>query len=190
LKDGRAEARPYNRRRQIRLWDLALAGSFVLIVAVTAAAQESPARPDMSPAEIQKIFDGYLVIEAQAALGLSDQQFAQFVPRLRTLQEVRRRHQQERFRLLNDLQRMTRPAAPRGPLSGDEALLKERLSTLQEMDSRFAADLRRAYTTLDEVLDVRQQARFRVFEEQIERKKLELLLRARQNPNRPPAKRH
>jgi len=33
---------------------------------------------------------------------------------------------------------------------------------------------------------VRQQARFRVFEEQIERKKLDLLLRARQqNQNRP-----
>jgi hypothetical protein len=143
----------------------------------------------MSPAEIQKIFDGYLVIEAQAALGLTDQQFAQFVPRLRALQEVRRRHQQERFRLLNELQRFTRPAVPRGPLGGDEGVLKERLSTLQEMDSRFAADMRKAYNTLDEVLDVRQQARFRVFEEQIERKKLELLLRARQNPNRPLGKR-
>ena len=49
--------------------------------------------------------------------------------------------------------------------------------------------MRKAYNTLDEVLDVRQQARFRVFEEQIERKKLELLLRARQNPNRPNPKR-
>jgi hypothetical protein len=37
---------------------------------------------------------------------------------------------------------------------------------------------------------VRQQARFRVFEEQIERKKLDLLLRARQqNPNRATPKR-
>jgi hypothetical protein len=138
----------------------------------------------MSPAEIQKIFDGYLVIEAQAALGLNDQQFAQFVPRLRALQDVRRRHQLERFRLLNEMQRLTRPNAPRGPLAGDESLLKDRLSTLQELDSRFAADMRKAYNSLDEVLDVRQQARFRVFEEQIERKKLELLVRARQNPSR------
>ena len=172
---------------------LILSSSFLVLSSAAAAAvtaQEAPpAGPDMSPAEIQKIFDGYLVIEAQAALGLSDQQFAQFVPRLRTLQEVRRRHQQERFRLLNEMQKLTRPAAPRGPLGGDEAVLKERLSTLQELDSRFAADMRKAYNTLDEVLDVRQQARFRVFEEQIERKKLELLLRARQNPNRPLPKR-
>ena len=34
--------------------------------------------------------------------------------------------------------------------------------------------------TLDEVLDVRQQARFRIFEETIERRKLDLVLRARE----------
>ena len=38
-----------------------------------------------------------------------------------------------------------------------------------------AAELRRAYDALDEVLDVRQQARFRIFEEMIERRKLDLL---------------
>ena len=44
--------------------------------------------------------------------------------------------------------------------------------------------MRKAYNALDEVLEVRQQARFRVFEEQIERRKIELLMRARQQ-NRP-----
>jgi hypothetical protein len=166
-------------------WIVVLSSSFLVLGSAASAQDAPPAGAEMSPAEIQKIFDGYLVIEAQAALGLSDTQFAQFVPRLRALQEVRRRYQLERFRLLNELQRMTRPTAPRGPLAGDEGLLKERLSTLQEMDSRYAADMRKAYTSLDDVLDVRQQARFRVFEEQIERKKLELLVRARQNPNRP-----
>ena len=62
---------------------------------------------------------------------------------------------------------------------------------LQEIESRTAAELRKAYTDLDEVLDVRQQARFRVFEEQVERRKIELLMRARQQnrpqqPRRPP----
>jgi hypothetical protein len=40
--------------------------------------------------------------------------------------------------------------------------------------------LRKAYDSLDEVLDVRQQARFRIFEENLERRKMDLLLRARQ----------
>ena len=60
-------------------------------------------------------------------------------------------------------------------------MVKERLTALQELESRLAAELRRRTTRIDEVLDVRQQARFRVFEEQIERQKLELIARARQN---------
>jgi hypothetical protein len=57
--------------------------------------------------------------------------------------------------------------------------------------------MRKAYGAIDEVLNVAQQARFRVFEEQIERRKIELLMRARQQnrqqkqppprrPNQPP----
>ena len=63
----------------------------------------------------------------------------------------------------------------------DEGMLKERLTALQELESRTAAEMRRAYNAIDEVLDVRQQARFRVFEDQVERRKVELLMRARQN---------
>ena len=136
---------------------------------------------DMSPAEIQRIFDGYMVVQVQDALGLSEQQFAQVVPRLKALQDARRRHQLERGRLLIELQRLTRPAGDRRP---DDAAIRERIDKLQENETRFSDELRRAYAALDEVLDVRQQGRFRVLEEQIERKKLELLLRARQNPNR------
>ena len=40
--------------------------------------------------------------------------------------------------------------------------------------------IRKAQGAVDQVLDVRQQARFRVFEENMERRKLELLARARQ----------
>jgi len=78
----------------------------------------------------------------------------------------------------------------------EESEIKARLSSLQELESRTAAEMRKAYNALDEVLDVRQQGRFRVFEEQIERRKIELLMRARQQnrqnnarPNQAPPKR-
>lgn len=148
---------------------------------------------DMTPGEIQKLFDAYLVMEAQQALSLTDQQYPQFLTRLRTLQDTRRRNQQERVQLMQQLQRLTNP---RNPARGDEAEIKTRLTALQELESRSVAEMRRAYTALDEVLDVRQQARFRVFEEQIERRKIELLMRARQQnrpnqqgPNPPPVRR-
>lgn len=162
-------------------------------LAGAASAQGLPAQPraprqplsgidnsDMTPGEIQKLFDAYLVMEAQQALELSDDQYPQFLTRLRALQETRRRTQQERFRLMGELQRLTAPRAT----AIAEGPLKERLAALQELESRTAAELRKAYTSVDEVLDLRQQARFRIFEEQIERRKLELLMRARQQ-NRP-----
>jgi len=151
------------------------------------AQRQAPRQPlqgidngDMTPGEIQKLFDAYLVMEAQQALELTDDQYPPFLTRLRALQETRRRTQQERFRLMGELQRLT---APRAKVV-EEGPLKERLAALQELESRTAAELRKAYTAVDEVLDLRQQARFRIFEEQIERRKLELLMRARQQ-NRP-----
>ncbi|MBY0494155.1 MAG: hypothetical protein K2Y23_08050 [Cyanobacteria bacterium] len=136
---------------------------------------------DMRPGEIQRLFDAYLVMEAQQALQLSDQQYPQFLTRVRTLQETRRRTQQERNQLMAQLQRVTNPRLPK-PV--DESEIKSRLTALAELEARTAAEMRRAYNGIDEVLDVRQQARFRVFEEQIERRKIELLMRARQQ-NRP-----
>ena len=136
---------------------------------------------DMTPGEIQRLFDAYLVMEAQQALALTEQQYPQFLTRLKTLQDTRRRNQQERNQLMGQLQRLTNPRLPK-PV--DESEIKSRLTALQELESRSAAELRRSYNALDEVLDVRQQARFRVFEEQIERRKIELLMRARQQ-NRP-----
>jgi hypothetical protein len=145
---------------------------------------------DMTPGEIQKLFDAYLVMEAQQALELTDQQYPQFLTRLRALQDTRRRTTQERNQLMAQLQRITNPRLPK---PADDGEIKSRLTALQELESRTAAEMRRAYNALDEVLEVRQQARFRVFEEQIERRKIELLMRARQQnrqnqqpPRRPP----
>lgn len=136
---------------------------------------------DLRPGEIQRLFDAYLVMETQQALQLSDQQYPQFLARLRTLQETRRRNQQERVQLMQQLQRLTNP---RATARTEESMIKERLTALQELEARTAAEMRKAYIAIDEVLDVRQQARFRVLEEQIERRKIELLMRARQQ-NRP-----
>ena len=155
----------------------------VLLHGVPALAQNA-ARPqagpasDLSPAEIQRLFDAMLVADAQQALALSDKQFPDFITRLRALQETRRGNLQQRVKLMAELQRLSSPRSAAPP---DEATLRDRLTALQELESRSAAELRRAYNQIDEVLDVRQQARFRVLEEQLERRKLELMMRARQN---------
>ena len=126
-------------------------------------------------AELQRLFDAYTVMQAQEALQLDDAQFGQFLPKLKSLQETRRRNEHARSQLVGELGRLTAPSAT----TVDEAGLRERLRALQELERRSAAELRRAYDTIDQQLDVRRQARFRVFEQNMERRKLQLMLRAR-----------
>ena len=126
-------------------------------------------------AELQRLFDAYTVMQAQEALQLDDAQFGQFLPKLKALQQTRRSNEQTRSQLVGELARMTAPSAA----TVDEAAVRERLRALQELESRSAAELRRAYDSIDQQLDVRRQARFRVFEQNMERRKLQLMLRAR-----------
>lgn len=155
-------------------WLLAAPG---LLPAATAQPAAAPAGGDLRPGEIQRLFDAYFVMEAQQALGLTDAQYAPFLTRLRALQNTRRSYLASRAALLADLGRLTGPRAAR---PADEAAIKAQLAALQELESRSAAETRRAYGELDALLDARQQARFRILEDQLERRKLELMLRARQ----------
>lgn len=138
------------------------------------------AQPGVSPAEIQQLFDAYVVMQAQQALKLTDEQYPQFLIRVRALQTVRRRAENERVRILQELRRLTQAAD--GEI--DDGQIKERLKMLDELEARSAPELKQALDGLDQVLDVRQRARFRIFEQQMERRKVELLMRARP-ANRP-----
>ena len=131
---------------------------------------------NVAPAEIQRMFDAYALVQAQDALKLSDDQYPQFLARYKGLQEIRRRAQTERTRMIRDLLRLS---APDG--KSDDAQLRDGLKALQDLDARTAAEVRKMYEGIDQVLDLRQQAGFRAFEEQMERRKIELVTRARQN---------
>ena len=133
--------------------------------------------PGVTPAEIQRMFDAYALMQAQEQLKISDDQFTKFLTRFKALQEVRRQSLNERGRIINLLRRMLNQGAP-------ESELRDRLNELQDLDARSAADTKKAYDAINQVLDVQQQAKFRVFEELMERRKLELVMRARQ-ANRP-----
>ena len=140
-------------------------------------AQQAPAPTDdpaVTPNEIQRMFDAYALVQAQDQLRLNDDQYSRFLVRFKSLQEVRRRALQEHTRLVAEL----RGLLVQGQV--DEGQLKDRMQELQELDSRAVADVKKAYEALDQVLDVKQQASLRVFEEQMERRKIELITRARQ----------
>jgi Spy/CpxP family protein refolding chaperone len=134
--------------------------------------------PGVSPAEIQRMFDAYALMQAQEQLKIGEEQFPRFLARFKALQDTRRKNLQERFRMVQELRRLSNDA------QADEAQVRDRLKALDDLDVRSQAEVTKAYDAINQVLDIRQQAKFRVFEETMERRKLELVTRARQT-NRP-----
>jgi Spy/CpxP family protein refolding chaperone len=151
-------------------------GSLAAQVARPRAGGPPPAPADqaVSPAEVQRMFDAYALMQAQEQLNIADDQFSAFLTRFKALQDVRRRTLQERARVIMEMRRILNQGQP------DETMIRERLRTLQDINARGADEEKKAYDAIDQVLDLRQQARFRVFEEVMERRKLELVARARQ----------
>ena len=183
---GRGDVR---RTRCKVLQRAAIIGVLALALAPSAAAQRGRAQrpgpadgadaPIGSPAEIQRMFDSYALIQAQDFLKISDEKFPQFLTRFKTLQDTRRRNMQERFRIVQELRRLSNASQP------DDTQMMDRLKALDDLDARTQVEVARGYESINQVLDVRQQAKFRVFEENMERRKLELVTRARQ-ANRAP----
>ena len=140
------------------------------------AAQQPPAPAGVSPAELQRLFDAYVLMQAQEDLSLEDEQYPRFLSRVKVLQDARRRADVERRRIVQELRRLTQPRAE----TFDEARVKDRLKALDDLNARSAVEIQQAQARLDEVLTLRQQARFRIFEEMMEQRKVDLLMRARQ----------
>jgi hypothetical protein len=137
--------------------------------------------PGISPAEIQRMFDASALLQAQQQLQIRDDQFPQFLSRFKALQDIRRQALVERGQIIQQLRRLLMANGANGANGApDEALVNQRLKGLQDLDARLVIDVAKAYEAIDQILDVRQRAQLRVFEEVMERQKLELVMRARQ----------
>jgi hypothetical protein len=167
--------------------------ALTLLLSAPALAQDPappPAAPEargtrpqgIRPAELAAMLDAWAIVQAQTALQLNDAQYGQFVTRLKRLQDTRRRNGQMRNRLLQQVRALVAPGT-----TPDDPAIREKLKALRDHDEQTAAALRRDSDAVDEVLDARQQALFRLFEERLERQKLDLLMRARERarPNAP-----
>ncbi len=162
----------------------------LLLVGSVAQAQEPPPRPQIargraqnappSPApgvglqELQGMFDAFVLVQAQRVLQLPDEQYQRFFMRMNRLQDVRRQHMRQRMRMLNDLRRSF------GDAGTDDAALAAALKAFDDAQGKFEQELLAARGAIEETLSVRQRARFRLFEEEMERQKIEFLTRARQ----------
>lgn len=136
-------------------------------------------RDGLGPREIQAQFDAYVIAQAEAALQITEDQYPQFVRRVRALQAVRREARVRRNRLLAELSQTLRARD-----GADDARLAAATRSLDDQERATLAGVQKAYASIDEVLTPWQRARFRVLEDQLEQKKLDMMFRARQGPRR------
>jgi hypothetical protein len=141
-----------------------------------------PVNPNAALRDVQQMLNGWALTDAQGALQLSDAQWVAFVPKMRELQKVRVQHQERRLQLVQQIRRATMPGS-----TVDETALATNLKDLDDLEAKMATDERTALSGVDSVLTVYQRARFRVFEETMERRKLELLAKVMNSSSGAPA---
>jgi Spy/CpxP family protein refolding chaperone len=127
--------------------------------------------------EVSRAFEAFVVTQAQAVLEMpmGDPQFAEFYRRLTFLQMVQRRYRNQRQRVLMELRRLSGPGAQ----APDEAAITAKVKELDDLETQFQAQERQALIAIDLVLQPQQRGRFRIFLENMEQRKVELLMQAR-----------
>jgi len=138
-----------------------------------------PGQPDaqLTVQDVERMWDQFVLGQARAALELRDErQFRRFSVQLQNLQNLRRRLQRQRNTMQRDLGLMVEPGAVL-----DSAAVEARLAEFDEFNVRSAQQVRRAVAAVDGVLSLRQRVRFRVFDNRMAQRKLELLAQARAN---------
>jgi hypothetical protein len=133
-----------------------------------------PSPEGRTVAEVEQLFDRYMLGQARQFLRLDAQQMRAFAPRLQQLQQARRRAARERQRLLRELNELTRPGA-----ATDDAALAAKLAEIEERTAASEQQVRDAVGQLQDVLTLAQRARLPLFEQRMDRQKLQLLARAR-----------
>ena len=155
--------------------------------------QRAPVGPggELNLQTVQNLVDAWALVEAEKDLELTNTQYPDFVAKMQRVQSTRRRHMMERQRMLRELNAMA--FAGQRP---DDAALTEKLKAFDQLTERTAQELRQVTQELDGIFTPYQRVRFRLFEERMERRKIELLARARAGraggggtvPAAPPAK--
>lgn len=133
---------------------------------------QRPAAADLAKLQtVEDLLEGMEISNADKFLQIDSQHYGDFIQRLHNLQKMRKQHQNQRQRLVQELRRLTNTPGM------EDALLEAPTKRLDDFDKQAFQDMQNAYAQIDEVLNVRQRARFRLFEEMMEQRKLEILTR-------------
>ena len=122
--------------------------------------------------QVQQVWNTFVLQHSRAALQVTDAQWPMFFAKLTDLQNLRDRRQAQRRRMINELNRLAPPA---NEGTADDATLDGRVKQLQAFEAQAAEQELQIRADIDAMLTPFQRARFRVFEENMERQYLEML---------------
>ena len=141
-----------------------------------AAAQErsgSASRSHERRDEAFRMVDAYVLANIQESLGLTDAQFEEVIPLVNKLQKARRQHYGERGKAMRRLRRLLESG------TATEAEVAESLAAYKAVESEGPARVRARLEALDAVLSPLQQAKYRIFEADVEQRMRKLMRRGR-----------
>lgn len=146
---------------------------------------EGPASRRASRDEAFKMIDAYVVSNLQESLELTDEQFVKLLPLVKRLQSDRRAVLLRRQQPLMELRRLL------GSGAATEAKVTELLRQVKAAEAEEPVVLGKDRDAIDAALSPVQQAKFRVFEAEVEHKIRELMTQIRaqrrgQGTPRPP----
>jgi len=131
--------------------------------------------------ETFRLMDAYLISNLQESLGLTDEQFARAMPLVKKLQADRRDFARRRMQAL----RLLRKTLVSG--AATEASVADLLKEVKSVSSEERAATLRNAEALDAVLTPLQQAKYRVFEAEVDLRLRHLLARS-QDRDKPTAR--
>ncbi len=144
----------------------------VLVVALFLAVnpvQDPPRRLRAAPGgepggEAFKVVEAYVLSNLQEGLGLSDDQFVKLLPLVKRMQTDRRDFAQRRMRILLEMRKQF------GSGTATEARVVDLLKELKALETDEPGVLRKDMDAIDAALSPIQQAKYRVFEVEVERR--------------------
>lgn len=130
--------------------------------------------------DIEAMFQAMTVMEAERFLALTPEQFPIFVQRLKKVQEARTTQIRRHNRALGELRAMANSQTGQG----DDAAIDNKLKELDTIEAEARVARAKAMDAMDQLLSIKQRARFRLLEDNIEKKKLDFLIKVRQQGGR------
>ena len=156
-------------------WVLGLALVWGLTAPGASGQERSPSRSKERRDEAFRMVDAYVIANIQDSLDLDDDQYARVIPLVSKLQKTRREHHGERGRALHKMRHLLRSG------TATEAEVAEALKAFNALETEGPERIRAQQSALDGILTPLQQAKYRVFEGEVEQRMRELMRRGRRD---------